>query len=116
MEKRESTFKAVLIGAGIGTASGLLAGVFAHRYYQEHRTLKPSDILEAVKKAFEQKEEYQVEGSWIEYTALPWQSFAIETSTYRGGITCKVGDHFHQYEFIADAHTGSIIDIHETNG
>lgn len=113
MEKDYSISKAVLIGAGVGAAAGFLAGILTHRTYQTHKTLKPTDILEAVKQAFDAKEDYQVEGSWIEYEKIPWKEYALETSVYRGGVTCKKGEAFHQYEFIADAHTGTIIDIHE---
>lgn len=113
MEKDYSISKAVLIGAGIGAAAGFLAGVVSHQKYQQHKHLKPSDILETVKQAFDAKEDYEVEGSWIEYNKIPWKEFALETTIYRGGITCKKDGQFYQYEFVADAHTGTIMDIHE---
>ena len=41
-----------------------------------------------------------------------YQKYAIKTKVYRGGITRRVNGEQQQFEFIADAYSGSVIDIY----
>ncbi|MFK4997395.1 hypothetical protein ACI2OX_07100 [Bacillus sp. N9] len=41
-----------------------------------------------------------------------YQKSAIQTKVYRGGITCNKDGTREQFEFIADAYTGTVIDIY----
>jgi len=42
----------------------------------------------------------------------PLQKFALRTDVYYGGITRYEDGQLVQYEFLADANTGSILDIY----
>ena len=50
-------------------------------------------------------------GSWIEFEKKPLRKFAIHSKTYTGGICRIEDDGIVQYEFTADAYTGTVIDI-----
>ncbi|MBO6456034.1 peptidase, partial [Enterococcus faecalis] len=52
-----------------------------------------------------------IEGSWIEFEKKPLRKFAIHSKTYTGGICRIEDDGIVQYEFTADAYTGTVIDI-----
>lgn len=95
-----------LIGAGIGALSGLTASLF----YRKNKTMDADSVLSQVKEAF--LKEGPIEGSWIHFEKEPLQKFAIKSKTYTGGIT-RLEDNTHvQYEFIADAYTGTVLDIY----
>ena len=57
-------------------------------------------------------EEGPIEGSWIELKRVPLRKFAFKTEVYYGGVSRIEEDQLMQYEFIADAHTGSILDLY----
>ncbi|SFB83596.1 Predicted small secreted protein [Alkalibacterium subtropicum] len=87
-----------------------LVGALSFRQYSKKKALKADDILKTVKKDF--LEEGSIEGSWIELTKVPWKKFAHKTDVYYGGISRYEDNKLAQYEFIADAYTGSILDIY----
>lgn len=95
----------LLLGAGLGIISGIASAL----WYQKKRTLDPDFVLENVKTAF--LEEGPIEGSWIEFTKKPLRKFAIRSKTYTGGISRLEDGEMILYEFVADAATGTIIDI-----
>ncbi|GEA97910.1 PepSY domain-containing protein [Levilactobacillus brevis] len=92
-----------------GVLGGLM-GVFITRLFGGTSRLNPDDILEQVKRQF--REESPIEGAWIEKHAVPFQKFAVKSRVYYGGINRYEDDQLVQYQFIADAATGSILDIH----
>lgn len=87
-----------------------LIGALSFRQYSKNKSLKADDILKNVKKEF--LKEGSIDGSWIELTKVPWKKFAHKTDVYYGGISRYEDNELVQYEFIADAYTGSIIDIY----
>ncbi|MFD1455625.1 PepSY domain-containing protein [Levilactobacillus lanxiensis] len=91
-----------------GVLGGLM-GVFVTRLFGANR-LNPDDILEQVKRQFRQ--ESPIEGAWIEKHAVPFQKFAVKSRVYYGGINRYEDDQLVQYQFVADAETGSVLDIH----
>lgn len=95
---------------GIGTIVGTLAGVAATKKSQELFDAKTTTVLEEIKKEFTEKQD--IEGSWIQSNKESISRHGIETMVYKGGFTCKEGDSFKQFEFLADAKTGSLIDIY----
>lgn len=100
------------IFAGILFASGLILGACATALIYEHKkAVNGDDILENVKKMF--LAEGPIEGSWIELHPVPLTRFSSETDVYYGGISRKEDDKLVQYEFIADAYTGTILDIYK---
>lgn|SRR5699024_446050 len=68
-------------------------------------------ILNNVKKQF--KEDGPIEGSWIEMTKVPWEKHNYRTKVYYGGISRFENGQITQYEFIADAYTGSVMDVYK---
>ncbi|MGX6979991.1 PepSY domain-containing protein [Vagococcus elongatus] len=98
------------MGLAFGTVVGAVGGIVATHCYHKRQTIHPEIILENVKTFF--LAEGSIEGSWIEFSRHPLRKFAIEYDTYTGGITRKEDDQIVQYEFIADAHTGTVLDIY----
>ncbi|MFC6259643.1 PepSY domain-containing protein [Levilactobacillus fujinensis] len=92
-----------------GVLGGLM-GIFITRLFGGFSRLDPDNILDQVKRQFRQ--ETPIEGAWIEKHAVPFQKFAVKTEAYYGGITRYEDDQLVQYQFIADAKTGSVLDIH----
>lgn len=68
-------------------------------------------ILNNIKRQF--KDDGPIEGSWIEMTKVPWEKFSYQTDVYYGGISRFEKGEITQYEFIADAYTGSIVDLYK---
>ncbi len=97
-------------GIGIGVVVGAISGAALTYWYKKNQTLSADDILEKVKADFLQ--EGPIEGSWIHFKKEPLQKFAITTKTYTGGISRIEDGELVQYEFIADAYTGTILDIY----
>lgn len=97
-------------GVGIGLALGAIGGAALTYLYKKNRTLSADDILEKVKADFLQ--EGPIEGSWIHFKKEPLQKFAITSKTYTGGISRIEDGELAQYEFVADAYTGTILDIY----
>ena len=73
------------------------------------RKKSPNAVLKNVVKEF--KREAPIEGSWINNRTVPYQKYAFKTMAYEGGISRKEDDQLVDYAFLADAYTGSIIDI-----
>lgn len=96
----------VAIGAGIGLLTGVASTLFMKHYKQK---LSADTILQSVKKAF--LKEGPIEGSWINFEKQPVRKFAVHTEGYNGGITRLEDNHLVTYEFLADAKTGSVLDI-----
>lgn len=103
---REYILGGVLLGSGIVIGSALTA-LFLNR----KKTVNGDQILENVKKMF--LADGPIEGSWIELHPVPLTRFSSETDVYYGGISRKENDELVQYEFIADAYTGTILDIYK---
>lgn len=95
---------------GLFFGAGLTCGYILRLLIQRKKTIHGDDILTMVKNQF--LKEGPIDGSWIELKKVPLQKFAIKTNIYYGGISRIEEDQLVQYEFIADAHTGSIIDIY----
>ena len=109
-EKRNGFSGLLAIAGGVIFGTGLIAGYGLSRYLHNRMPMSGDTILERVKKAF--LEEGPIEGSWIELTKVPLTKFALKTDVYYGGVSRLEENQLVQYEFIADAYTGSILDIY----
>ena len=89
---------------GMSGLIGWMAGKLAGKRQQSANT-----ILRLVIADF--KREGSVIGSWIDQTPRPFQRFAVHTQAYRGGIQRLEDGKTVNYRFIADAYTGSILDM-----
>ncbi|WP_080146123.1 hypothetical protein [Marinilactibacillus piezotolerans] len=98
-----------LLGA-IGFIVSFLLGFLLYPKVSKKQTIHADTILEQVKDQF--REEGPIDGSWIELTKVPWKKFAYSTDVYYGGISRLEENVLVQYEFIADAYTGSLIDLY----
>ncbi|MGM9927112.1 MAG: hypothetical protein ACI35P_04090 [Bacillus sp. (in: firmicutes)] len=100
-------WKDIFIGAAIGFACGYATKKVIDQYSQQ----SPDDILHTVKEKMQ--EEGKIIGSWILMTPEVYLKNNLRYQVYRGGLTKIINDTQTQYEFIADAETGTIIDCFE---
>ncbi|MBD5807208.1 hypothetical protein EAI26_07815 [Lactobacillus sp. 0.1XD8-4] len=88
-------------------ASGI-AGFIAGKLFG-NRQVSADRILKLVKNDF--ASEGAVTGSWINDKAIPFQRFAVKTDAYEGGISRLEDGEKVEYEFVADAYTGSLLEL-----
>ena len=106
MSKSKFRYMPVLIGS----ATAFVVGASIARLLNQHRRVNPQSVLARVRRSFE--EDGPVEGAWIESHTESLKRFGLNATVYYGGITRYEQDELIQYEFIADAYTGTIIDIY----
>lgn len=94
----------------VGAAIGLIGGYAAKEVISKKVNISPEKVLGQVKNQF--KQEGQINGSWIHMKAEPFEKAQISYHVYKGGITKQENGEQKQYEFIADASTGTIIDVY----
>ncbi len=97
-------------GLALGLGVGVLGGLASAFWYLNQKAMNADEVLSKIKEAF--LKEGPIEGSWIQFEKKPLQKFAIKSKTYTGGITRKEDEELVQYEFIADAYTGTVLDIY----
>jgi len=94
----------------IGFSTGIAAGFLIRETAQRIEPYKPAElVLHGVKQNF--KQEGPIDGSWIYMKTEPFKRQAITTDVYRGGISRIREGEMEQYEFYADARTGSVIEL-----
>lgn len=91
----------------VGTAVGLLGGFALKKALSQN--IAPEKILEKIKKHF--KKQGPIQGSWIHTEVEPFEKGTIQYQVYKGGISRQFNGENEQYEFIADASTGTILDV-----
>ncbi|MFV0560197.1 MAG: PepSY domain-containing protein [Enterococcus sp.] len=96
-------------GLVVGASIGLVSGIASMFYYQKNKSISADKVLQSVKDAF--LEEGPIEGSWIVFEKEPLRKFAVHSKIYRGGISRIEDTQIIYYEFIADAKTGTVLDI-----
>lgn len=99
-------WKSFLFGAAIGVMGGYLLS----EKLDEKLPLSGEVVLANVKKAF--KTEGPIDGSWMQMQPENYQKYAIKTKVFRGGISRMKDGERQQFEFIADAYTGTVIDVY----
>ena len=93
----------------IGVGSGLVGGFLATKMLENYSTTSPEKVLEQVKEVF--KKQGPISGSWIHMKAEPYVRDELDYQVFKGGITKLISGVSKQYEFIADATTGTILSI-----
>ncbi|HEY4554240.1 MAG TPA: PepSY domain-containing protein [Bacillaceae bacterium] len=93
-----------------GAAAGLIGGYLVSEAAKKKVPISGEKVLFQVKRAF--KEEGKIDGSWLQTKPEDYKKHAVRTKVYRGGITRNVNGERQQFEFIADAYTGSVIDVY----
>lgn len=93
-----------LLGFGVGFASAFLLKEALRD------SMIPGDkALKMAKEAF--KKSGPIDGSWIQMNPEDYSKTGVHYQVYKGGISRKINQESHQYEFIMDAKTGSILDV-----
>lgn len=87
------------------------AGFFTFFLVDQKAPVNADKILNRVKTQF--REEGPIEGSWIEMTKVPWKKYSYETKVYYGGISRIEDGQVTQYEFVADAYSGTLMDVYK---
>ena len=100
-------WKDFVIGATIGFACGFVTKQAVDKLSQP----SPDAILQSVKEKM--RENGKIIGSWILMTPEPFKKNGLHTQVFKGGLTRIIDGEQKQYEFFADAKTGTIIDIVE---
>lgn len=95
----------------IGAVLAFLLGFLTFFLVDRNTPVHADKILDKIKEEF--KDEGPIEGSWIEMTKVPWKKYSYETSVYYGGISRIEDNEIVQYEFVADAYTGALMDIYK---
>lgn len=101
-------WKSFLLGLGSGLVGGMTAYYFLEKG-NNTRTISPEKILDGVKSTF--KEQGPILGSWIHMEVEPYVKDKIQYRVYKGGISKNSDNTTKQFEFIADAITGTILSI-----
>jgi predicted small secreted protein len=100
-------WKSFVLGAGLGIAGGYLLKDIADK-----NTLhSPEKVLQHVKNAF--KKEGPIDGSWIGMVPESYEVYPVKTKVYRGGISRHKDGALQQYEFVADSHTGTVLQVQQ---
>lgn len=94
----------------MGLVVSFLLGGLTFFLVEKNRPMHADKILNNVKEQF--KAEGPIEGSWIEMTKVPWNKYSYDTDVYYGGISRLENGEVIHYEFVADAYTGSVMDIY----
>ncbi len=97
--------------AAMGAVMAFLLGFFAFFLVDRKMPVHADKILNRVKDQF--RDEGPIEGSWIEMTKVPWKKYSYETKVYYGGISLLEDGEIVQYEFVADAYSGTLMDIYK---
>ncbi|MEW9110673.1 PepSY domain-containing protein [Cytobacillus gottheilii] len=98
-------WRSFLLGLGIGLVSG-----YAAKELLAEKSLQSADkVLDHAKRLF--KEEGPISGSWIHMKAEPYEKGLLHYDVYKGGISRQQDDVTEQFEFIADAKTGTILEV-----
>ncbi|WML40878.1 PepSY domain-containing protein [Neobacillus sp. OS1-2] len=93
----------------LGAAVGLAGGYVTKEILAKKTNVSPEKVLVHVKKQFTQNE--PISGSWIHMVAEPYEKQQINYQVYKGGISKNKNGTTEQFEFIADAQTGTLLDI-----
>lgn len=94
----------------IGFFTGIAAGVLIREVSTRIETIKPAElVLHDIKQLF--KKEGPIDGSWIYMKTEPFTRQAISTDVYRGGISRVRQGEVEQYDFLADARTGTVVEL-----
>ncbi|KRN19053.1 hypothetical protein IV79_GL001715 [Pediococcus claussenii] len=101
--------KFFIISSAVATA--FVAGVGLSNYLKAHRKLNSKTVLRKVRNGFS-AEDRPIEGTWIEAKSEELNRNGLHAFVYYGGISRYEDGKLVQYEFIADAYTGTLIDIY----
>jgi predicted small secreted protein len=89
----------------LGTFVGLIGGYALSKKIK----MSPEKVLAQVKNSF--KKHGPIQGSWIHMEVETFEKGQIHYQVYKGGISRLINGVSEQFEFVADASTGTIIEV-----
>lgn len=93
-----------------GVLTGAAAGLVVKEAVDRANSAVPAEqVLKTVKDAF--KKEGPIDGSWIVMKTEPFTNNVISMNVYRGGVSRIKNGVLEQYEFAADAKTGTVVEL-----
>lgn len=95
-----------LAGVLTGVAAGIVVSETINRVNQN---VSADSVLNTIKDAF--KSEGPIDGSWIVMKTEPFTNNVIKMDVYRGGISRIKEGELEQFEFAADAKTGTVVEL-----
>jgi predicted small secreted protein len=93
----------------LGAAVGIMGGIAAKEIITKKTNVSPEKVLDNVKKQF--KQQGPISGSWIHMGAESFEKHPFQYHVYKGGISRNNNGTNEQFEFIADALTGTLLDV-----
>lgn len=93
----------------LGIAAGFACGYATKQVLEQSGPPSPERILDIVKASV--KKDGKIYGSWILMKPETYQKYDLDYEVYKGGITRSMNNTQEQFEFVADATTGTIIDL-----
>ncbi|WP_404404411.1 hypothetical protein [Jeotgalibacillus malaysiensis] len=102
-------WKDAALGAAVGLAAGVAISQSANAVQSSQ--VSAEKVLQNVKDQF--KQDGPIDGSWIQMNPEDHQVLAVKNKVYRGGISRHHGSELEQFEFIADAKTGTVMDVYK---
>jgi predicted small secreted protein len=95
----------------LGVALGAISGYATNKYISTQSFVSAEKVLDHAKKLF--KEQGPISGSWIHMKAENFDKNNLTYQVYKGGISRKSDSgEREQFEFIADAKTGTLLEIY----
>jgi predicted small secreted protein len=95
----------------LGVAVGALSGYATNKYISTQSFITAEKVLEGAKNRF--KEQGPISGSWIHMKVEPFNKNHLTYQVYKGGISRNsTSGNREQFEFIADAKTGTLLDVY----
>ena len=95
-----------MMGLGTGVVIGVIASQFANKIDMNRSA---ELVLKDIKNSF--KQEGPIDGSWIFMSPEPLQKEAVKLNVYKGGISRMKNGELEQFEFAADAKTGTVVEL-----
>ncbi|MCI2254287.1 PepSY domain-containing protein [Domibacillus sp. 8LH] len=93
----------------IGAAAGAAAAILIQKQTSKSMNIPPEKVLKKVKETF--KQNGPVDGSWIQMKPEQIDNNGFPVLVYKGGIS-RPGDSGNtQFEFSADAKTGTLLNV-----
>ncbi|MDN4606982.1 hypothetical protein [Sporosarcina highlanderae] len=93
-----------------GVLTGVAAGLIVNQAFEKLNPKTPAErVLSDVKEAF--KKEGPIDGSWIVMKPEPFTNNVLSMEVYRGGISRIRNGELEQFEFAANAETGTVVEL-----
>jgi len=92
----------------LGLSVGIVSGFVTKEILDSKTMVSPEKALSNAKELF--KQAGPISGSWIHMNTEPYEKAHFTYTVYKGGISRAIDEKIEQYEFVADAVTGSVIE------